>query len=304
MGIAGVSMSGLQKILETLGDQISGCDIKSDQYPTHSAEHINKDLDGVIISAAVGEAATKELNQAKELKVPVITRAKMINRLMQQKKGIAVAGMHGKTTLSSMITKILKEAGMAPSFLIGGQIPGLGNAQWDKGEYFVVEACEYARQFLDLRPKIAVVTNIEEEHLDTYKGGLPEIKKAFIKFVKLLPKNGLLVLCQDDPKVMALKRYAKCKVKTYSVKKPWPGLQLKIPGRFNLQNATAAARVCHEIGVSHQVIKKALNDFIGVKRRFEIKGWGIKKLHVTYSLQAKSCTLFIASTTRRPLYSF
>jgi UDP-N-acetylmuramate--alanine ligase len=281
IGINGISMSGLAKILKTLGHQVSGCDIEKFKsqisnlktYQGHSPDHITKNLDALIISAAITPASAGwvEVEKAKKLNIPIITRSKMIGKLMQDRVGIAVAGMHGKTTVSAMITLILEEAGYRPSFLIGGEIPTLGNARWNK-EYFVVEACEYARQFLDFRPKIAVITNIEEEHLDTYPGGLPEIRKAFKKFVKLLPKNGLLVLWEDDPATPWLSKVAKCKVKTFSLKKPWPGLKLKIPGKHNILNATAAARVCHELGVSHQIIKNILNDFRGVKRRFEIKG--------------------------------
>uniref|UniRef100_A0A7V3J9Y3 UDP-N-acetylmuramate--L-alanine ligase n=1 Tax=candidate division CPR3 bacterium TaxID=2268181 RepID=A0A7V3J9Y3_UNCC3 len=282
IGINGTSMSGLAKILEAQGNQISGCDIeraKSKEkrlkiFQGHSRDHITKDLDGLIISAAItpSSGGWKEVERAQELGIPIIPRSKMIGRLMQDKVGIAVAGMHGKTTVSAMISLILEKAGLDPTFLIGGELPKFGNARSGKGEYFVVEACEYARQFLDMRPKIAVITNIEEEHLDTYPGGLKEIKKAFKKFVRLIPQNGLLVLWEEDPQTPWLAKCARCKVKTFSLKKPWPGLKLKIPGRHNILNATAAARVCHELGVPHKTIKMVLNDFNGVKRRFEMKG--------------------------------
>jgi len=284
VGIGGISMSGLAKILRDLGHQVSGCDIEKEKgkrkkekvFQGHSKEHITKDLNAVIISAAITPASQGwvEVERAKELGIPVIPRSQMIGRLMSEpgKIGIAVAGMHGKTTVAAMIALILEKAGLQPTFLIGGELPDLGNAQLGRGKYFVAEACEYARQFLDFRPKIAIITNIEEEHLDTYPGGLPEIKRAFKKFVKLLPKNGLLILWQEDPATPWLSKCAKCKVKTFSLKKPWPGLKLKIPGKHNLLNATAAARVCHEIGVSHKIIKEVLNNFVGVKRRMEVKG--------------------------------
>lgn len=284
VGIGGISMSGLSKILKAQGHQVSGCDLTSvksqvssvKSYQGHSKNHITKNLDAVIVSAAItpSSAGWVEIEKAKALGIPIISRSKMIGKLMSEpgKIGIAVAGMHGKTTVSAMLTAILKEAGLDPTFLIGGEIPKLDNAGLGKGKYFVVEACEYARQFLDFRPEIAIITNIEEEHLDTYPGGLLEIKKAFKKFVRLLPKKGLLVLWQEDPATGWLSKCAKAKVKLFSLKSLWPGLKLKIPGAHNILNATAAARLCHEIGVSHQVIKETLNAFPGVKRRFEIKG--------------------------------
>ncbi|MCX6807144.1 MAG: UDP-N-acetylmuramate--L-alanine ligase [Candidatus Berkelbacteria bacterium] len=282
VGINGISMSGLAKILDSSGHQVSGCDLESTEFKNssiktsqgHNKEHVSRDLDALIISAAVTPTSKAwiEVERAKQLGIPVISRSKMIGRLMQEKEGIAVAGMHGKTTVSAMIAHILEEAGKKPSFLIGGILPKLGNAHWTTGRYFVVEACEYARQFLDFYPKIGVVTNIEEEHLDTYPGGMPEIRRAFKKFTSLIPNSGLLILWEQDPNTPWLSKTAKCKVKTFSNRKLWPGLNLKIPGKHNLLNATAAARVAHEIGIDHQMIKKALNNFIGVKRRFEIKG--------------------------------
>jgi len=290
IGICGSSMSGLYRVMKEQGHSVSGCDLL--QKGGHSEKHISKNLDGVIISAAItsDSKAWPEVEKAQKMGIPVITRSKLIGKLMQdkirtprfarepcfprvaRKIGIAVSGSHGKTTTSAMITLILKEAGLDPTYFIGGEIKKLSNAGLGKGEYLVAEACEYDRQFLDFRPKIAVITNIDKEHLDTYPGGLTEIKKAFKKFIKLLPKNGILVLNEDDPAFNYLKKVAKCKVKTFSASHFWPGLSLKIPGKHNLLNATAAARVCHEIDISHQIIKRVLNNFEGVSRRFEIKG--------------------------------
>ena len=280
IGICGCSMSGLARILKQQGHKISGCDINKCKINNlkintgHSSSHISKDLDGLIISAAITPAsfAWSEVENAKKLNIPVISRAKIIGRMMQDKIGIAVSGMHGKTTVCAMISMILEKVGYAPTFFIGGEIPQLGNSKYGKGQYLVAEACEWARQFLDLRPKITVITNIEEEHLDTYPKGLPEIKRAFKKFVHLLPKNGLLILWQEDPLTPWLTKSAKCRVKTFSSKKTWPGLKLKIPGKHNILNALAAARVCHELKVPSNIIKETLNNFTGAKRRFEIKG--------------------------------
>lgn len=272
IGIAGSSMSGLANVMKDLGNNITGCDLSIGGG--HNENHITKDLDRVIISAAVtpDSKAWPEVKKAKRLGIPIIRRSKLIGQLMHDKIGIAVAGSHGKTTVSAMITLILQEAKYDPMFFIGGDIPKLGSAGFGKGKYLVAEACEWDRQFLDFRPKIVIITNIDKEHLDTYPEGLISIQKAFKKFVKLIPKNGLLVLKEDDPYTKNLIKIAKCKVRTFSLGKPWPGLSLKIPGKHNILNATAAARVCHEIGVPQQTIKKMLNNFTGVKRRFEIKG--------------------------------
>lgn len=267
VGIKGISMSGLAQILKAQGHKVTGCDLSE---KGHSSSHISKELDGLIISAAITPSSPGfvEVERAKELGIPVIKRSEMIGQMMKDKIGIAVAGTHGKTTVSAMISLILEKAGQKPSYLVGAPF----FSKLGKGRYFVAEACEWERQFLDFRPKIGVITNIEEEHLDSFPKGIIEIKKAFKKFVKLLPKNGLLVLWQEDPSTPWLSKCARCKVKYFSLKKPWPGLSLKIPGQHNLLNATAAARVCHELGVSHKIIKEALNNFTGAKRRFEIKG--------------------------------
>jgi len=272
IGICGSSMSGLAQVMQKLGHNVTGCDLLLEGG--HNPKHITKDLDRVVFSEAVTpqSAAWEEIERAKKRNIPVISRSQLIGQLMQEKIGIAVAGSHGKTTTAAMIITILEEAGLSPTYFIGGEIKGRGNAALGKGQYLVAEACEWNKQFLNFRPKIIVITNIEEEHLDTYPGGMREIKKAFKKFVKLLPSNGLLVLNANDSLTPYLRKVVNCKVKTFSSGKIWPGLSLKVPGDFNLLNATAAARVCHELGVPHKTIKKALAHFSNVGRRFEIKG--------------------------------
>ena len=305
IGIGGVGMSGLAKLLIESGNEITGCDLKkfpisNFQFPNksqiskskfqiyigHSPNHITKDLDGVIVTVAAlhkSSPAKEEIETAKKMGVPIIRMRQMVNKLMSKPGivGIAVSGMHGKTTTSSMIATILEKAGFDQTILIGGEVRNIGTsaklgshfakASRDK-QYFIHEACEYERQFLDIRPKIAVITNIEEEHLDTYPGGMKDIKQAFKKFIKSLPKDGLLVVWQEDKNLMPLTKAAKCKVKRVSLNKPWPGLKLKIPGRHVLLDATFAARVAHEIGIPSKVIQEALNSYKGAKRRFEIKG--------------------------------
>ena len=294
IGIGGISMSGLAGLMFDMGFQITGCDLKKFKTPSnsagkqnsklkvfegHSTDHITKDLDGVIVTAAAlheNSPAKTEIAKSKELKIPIIKRSEMIGRLMNDKIGIAVAGMHGKTTVSTMIALILEHAGLDPTALIGSDVKEWGkNYRFGEGKYFVTEACEYARQMLDFRPKIEVITNIEAEHLDTYPGGIKDIKQAFKKFIKLLPKKGMLIVWREDKNLMALASIAKkkkLKVKDVSLKKPWSGLKLIIPGAHNLLDATIAARVCHEIGVSKKVIIETLNNYSGAARRFEIKG--------------------------------
>lgn len=295
IGICGVAMSGLARLLQDKGNIVSGSDLKECQitgvkcYFGHSESNITKDIDEVIYTAAITKSAAGfvELEKARKLGIKTTTRSKFIGKYMNDKYGIAIAGMHGKTTVSTMISLILEEAGYNPTCFIGSDVK-----EWKSNvrvghpiksdnkikEYVVAEACEYERQMLDFRPKAAIITNLEPEHLDTYKNGMPDIMQAFKKFVKLLPKNGLLVLCTDNKNVMRLKKYAKCKVRIYTVKKPWIGLKLLIPGTHNLQNATGAARLCHELGVKSNIIKKSLNNFTGAARRFEFKG---EKDHIT-----------------------
>lgn len=284
IGIGGVSMSGLAKLLISYGHSVSGCDLKDltpyalqlTAFQGHSPNHITKDLDAVVITAAAmhkNSPARAEIKRAEELGIKIITRSKLIGQLMNDKIGIAVAGTRGKTTITTMIGLILEEARFDPTVLVGANVKKWkGNIRVGKSKYFIAEACEYERQFLDFRPKIAVITNIEEEHLDTYPGGIQDIKQAFKKFIKLIPKGGLLVVWQEDKNIMPLTKAAKGKVKVVSINKSWPGLNLHLPGKYYLLDATIAARVCHELGVSHEIIKKVLNDFIGADRRFEIKG--------------------------------
>jgi len=288
IGIGGLAVQGLGKLLIEGGDEISGCDLKQPTFSNrlstinfqlgHSENHITKDLDGVIVTVAAlheSSPAKNEIEQARKMKIPVIRVRQMINKLMSKPGiiGIAISGMHGKTTTSSMIAAILEKAELEPTVLVGGEVRNIGvNAKLGKGKYFVTEACENERQFLDLHPKIAVITNIEEEHLDTYPGGMKDIKQAFKKFIRSLPEDGLLVVWQEDRNLMSLIKAAKCKVKRVSINKPWPGLKLKIPGKHILLDATFAARVAHEIGISSKIIRGSLNNYQGAKRRFEIKG--------------------------------
>jgi UDP-N-acetylmuramate--alanine ligase len=291
IGIGGVSMSGLARLLLDMGNEVTGCDVRKLKFENdpqagglkviegHSENHITKDLDAVIVTAAAlheNSIAKSEIEKAIELKIPVIKRSEMIGKLMSQKTGIAISGMHGKTTVSTMLSLILEKAGLDPMCLIGSNVKEWGkNYRYGKGKYFVAEACEYDRQMLDFKPKIIIITNIDEEHLDTYPGGIKEIKQAFKKFIKKLPKDGLLVVWREDKNLMQLAQIARKRgniVRDVSVKKLWPGLKLRVLGKHNLLDATFAARVAHEIGIKSKIIKDTLNKFTGAGRRFEIKG--------------------------------
>lgn len=293
IGISGVSMSGLASLMLEMGFLISGCDLKQISnnsqllkskikvWKGHDQKHITKDLDGIVVTAAAlhpNSLAKTEIEKAKELNIPIIKRSEMIGKLMSDPKttGIAVSGMHGKTTTSTMIALILEEAGYKPTALIGSDVKEWGT-NYKKGlnKYFVVEACEYEKQLLDFKPKIEVILNLEKEHLDTYTGGMKDIKQTFNKFIKKLPSEGMLIIWREDSNLMQLASKAKkrgIKVKEVSVRKIWPGLKLKIPGKHILLDATFAARTCHELGVSSKTIKKVLNNFTGAVRRFEVKG--------------------------------
>jgi len=291
-------MSGLASLMFEMGYEISGCDMKkiltskfpfSDEvtkrnieiFEGHSEDHIDKTLDGVVVTVAAmheNSPAKNEIDKAKKLDIPIILRSEMIGKLMSDPKtiGIAVSGMHGKTTTSTMIALILEEAGYIPTALIGSDVKKW-RTNYKKGsvKYFVAEACEYEKQLLDFKPKIEVILNLEKEHLDTYKGGMNDIKQTFNKFIKKLPNDGLLIIWREDGNLMQLASKAKkrgIRVKEVSLKKIWPGLKLKIPGKHMLLDATFAARTCHELGVSNKIILKVLNNFTGATRRFEIKG--------------------------------
>lgn len=281
IGIKGIGMSWIEAIMKAQGWKVTGSDLT---LKGHSPKNIRADLDLVVHSSAVTPTSEGwvEVEKAKRLGIPVYKRAQMMGKLLEGKYPIVVSGIHGKTTVSAMIGLILEKAGFDPTVLIGGQVKEFGDKTYrlGKSKYFVVEGCEYDGSFLYFRPKIGVVLNIEPEHLDYFTKGLPQIIRTFKKFVKLIPKNGLLVANGDDKNLERVIKATRSKVKTFSAKKPWPGLKLKIPGVFNLLNATAAARVCHQLGVSSKIIKEVLNNFKGVRRRSEILGerGGVKVL--------------------------
>ena len=300
-------MCGIAEILWNLGYIVTGSDMKSSEsterleklgikiYLEHKKENVN-DADVLVISSAVKDS-NPEVIFAKENKVPVIRRAEMLGELMRMKYGIGVAGTHGKTTTTSMIGHILTEAGLDPTIIVGGRVKSLGsNAKLGQGEYLVAEADEFDRSFLRLTPTIAVVTTLEAEHLDYYKD-LEEIKSVFTEFVNKVPFYGSVILCLDEATIQEIMPRIERPIVTYGLvpqadlvahsiqfsesrslfkvkhrDKDLGEISLLVPGIHNVKNSLAALCVGLELEIPFEKMKKALSEFKGVSRRFEIKG--------------------------------
>jgi UDP-N-acetylmuramate--alanine ligase len=310
VGAGGVGMSGLAEILLHYQPplEISGCDQASSDNterlsargarialghdPAHAAE-----ADLLVVSSAIDEE-NPEVRAARQRGIPVIRRAEMLAEIMRLKQGIAVAGTHGKTTTTSLAGFILTEAGFDPTIIVGGRVRYLGtNARLGAGDYLVAEADEYDRSFLELHPVIAVITNVEEDHLDCYRD-IDDIKEAFLQFANRVAFYGAVVVCLDDPRVLDILPRIKRRVVTYG-ESPQADLRardvrwergavrftvldaeagalgeatLAIPGRHNVLNALAAAAVARELSIPFATVQSALAHFSGVIRRFETKG--------------------------------
>jgi UDP-N-acetylmuramate--alanine ligase len=309
IGIGGVGMSGIAEVLQTLGYDVSGSD-KNESSTTrrlaglgvrvdkgHAAEHV-ADADAVVVSSAI-RADNPELLAAKERRIPIVPRAEMLGELMRFRRGIAVAGTHGKTTTTSLTASVLAEAGLDPTFVIGGQLNAAAtNARLGTGEYLVAEADESDGSFLLLSPVIAIVTNIDVDHLENYDNDFGKVKKAFEDFLHRLPFYGLAVLCIDDVEVRELAASTVRSTLTYGIESNNADVRasnvvqrgaqmmfdlhlpdaaptavtLNLPGRHNVLNALAAATVGWQLGVDAQSIGRALAQFQGVGRRFHQRG--------------------------------
>jgi UDP-N-acetylmuramate--alanine ligase len=308
VGIGGAGMSGIAEVLHNLGYAVSGSD-KADSavtrrlaglgikiYQGHAAENVAS-ADALVVSGAI-RADNPELISARARRVPVVPRAEMLGELMRFRRGIAVAGTHGKTTTTSLIASVLAEGGLDPTFVIGGQLLAAGtHARLGTGEYLVAEADESDGSFLLLNPVIAIITNIDADHLENYAGDYALVKKAFADFLHRLPFYGLAVLCTDNAEVAELARTTTRRVITYAVHGSadvhasdmrqeggrthfslhLPGhavlaVTLNLPGVHNVQNALAAAAVGWRLGVDAKAIAHALSEFQGVGRRFQIRG--------------------------------
>jgi len=307
VGIGGIGMSGIAEILLNQGFEISGSDLADTEvtqrlkslgikiFKGHSAENV-KDIDVLVYSSAV-DTTNPEVQEAAERKIPVIKRAEMLAECMRMKNGIGIAGTHGKTTTTSMVGLVLTEGGIDPTIIVGGKLSGLGgtNARLGQGEFIVVEADEFDRTFLKLTPSIAAITTLESEHLDTYKD-LNDIKSAFVEFANKVPFYGFVVLCLDEIALQDIIPMINKKIITYGLTqqadvraidisfneysssytvvykgKELGKISLRIPGAHNIKNSLVAITIGTELGIEFSKIKKALESFTGVYRRFETK---------------------------------
>ena len=308
IGIGGSGMSGLAEVLFNLGYEVSGSDIKESDVTErlrvlginlsigHKVTNLD-DVDMVIKSTAI-EDTNVELTHARKLGLPILERAELLSSLMNMKRGVAIAGTHGKTTTTSILASIMTEAMLDPTFINGGIINSFSsNAKLGTGDYMLAEADESDKSFLMLQPSLEIITNIDADHLVNYKNNMNNLEEAFIKFVKKLPFNGLLVACGDDPIIKKLvgsfsrktilygfedhNDYIISNYKTESFtseftlsydKDSVSRLKLNLPGKHNVLNATAASVLAIEEGVSLINIKSALEKFSGIRRRMEFLG--------------------------------
>ena len=306
IGVGGTGMSGIAEVMCTLGYQVSGSD-KADNAVTrrlaklgiavhreHAAANV-LGTDCVVVSSAI-KHDNPELLEARAQRIPVVPRAEMLAELMRFKRGIAVAGTHGKTTTTSLTASVLAEGGIDPTFVIGGQLLAAGaNARLGSGDWLVAEADESDGSFLRLNPQIAIVTNIDADHLENYGGDFAQVQAAFDEFMHRLPFYGLAVLCIDDPEVAALAERTPRHVMTYGFSEmadvraeevSQQGARMRftlslpdgarcpvtlaLPGRHNVQNALAAAAVAWQLGIEPAAIARALEGFAGIGRRFNL----------------------------------
>ncbi len=310
IGIGGSGMSGIAEVLVNLGFNVTGSDLASNSvtgrlqaagatmYQGHQKENL-KDADVVVVSSAVNEA-NPEVKEARARGIPVVPRALMLAELMRFRQGIAVAGTHGKTTTTSLIASILAEAGMDPTYVIGGKLESANaNAKLGTGEYIVAEADESDASFLHLTPVMAVVTNIDADHMDTYEHSFDKLKTAFVDFVQQLPFWGMAVVCVDDANIREILPRITKPVMTYGFSEAARvrainvvadngqmrftvqringvttefDVTLNLPGKHYVLNALAAIAIASELNVPDAAMIKALKEFKGVGRRFERYG--------------------------------
>jgi UDP-N-acetylmuramate--alanine ligase len=317
VGIGGIGMSGIAEVLLNLGYKIAGSDLKSSAVTQRLAElgaqvfegHTAENLAGaeVVVTSSAIAADNPEVAEAHRLHVPVIQRAEMLAELMRLKYGIAIAGMHGKTTTTSMVAAVLAAGGLDPTVVVGGRVDAMGsNARLGKSHYLVAEADESDRSFLKLSPILSVVTNIDREHMDCYRN-MRDVKKTFLEFMDRVPFYGMIVVCNDDPLLRRLLPQVRRRTVTYGTKRGsdfWIKLvtggareeiprgdarplsrfrvsyrkqdlgefTLRVPGVHNVLNASAAIAVGVGLDVGVDAIRAALDQFRGVDRRFHLRG--------------------------------
>jgi UDP-N-acetylmuramate--alanine ligase len=311
IGVGGAGMSGIAEVLFNLGYTISGSDLSDSStlrrlaalgiqtHVGHSADNV-KSADAVVTSTAV-KADNPEVLVARSRHIPVVPRAVMLAELMRMKQGIAIAGTHGKTTTTSLVASVLAEAGLDPTFVIGGRLNSAGtNAKLGTGDYIVVEADESDASFLNLLPVMSVVTNIDADHMETYGHDFEKLKSAFVEFLHRMPFYGTAIVCSDDPGVKSIVDQLARPVTTFGLEEgaqiraievradngkmhftvqrrngvvlPDLPIVLNLPGLHNVLNALAAISVAVELGVDDAAVQRALTHFKGVGRRFQRYG--------------------------------
>jgi len=308
IGIGGIGMSGIAEILLTMGYAVSGSDLRASAvtdrltalgatiYIGHAAG--NAAASDVVVTSSAVASDNPEILEARARKTPVIPRAEMLAELMRLKYGIAVAGMHGKTTTTSMIAAVLAGGGLDPTVVVGGRVDALGsNARLGRSHYLVAEADESDRSFLKLSPVLSVVTNLDREHMDAYRD-MADVENAFVQFMDEVPFYGAVTACADNPALRAILPRVTPRVYTYGespdadfrlrLLRPTPGchatfevntrglvlgpFHLHVPGRHNVLNATAAVAIGVQLGLTPEAIAAGLDTFRGVDRRFQTKG--------------------------------
>ncbi len=311
MGIGGIGMSGIAEVLLTLGYKVSGSDLKHSAVTERLAKlgatihegHGGENVEGaeVIVTSSAISRGNPEVAEARRRHIPVIQRAEMLAELMRLKYGIAIAGMHGKTTTTSMVGTVLQAGGLDPTIVVGGRVDALGsNARYGKSQYMVAEADESDRSFLKLSPIVSVVTNIDREHMDTYRD-MEDIEQTFLDFMDRVPFYGTVVVCNDDEPLRNLISNVQRRVITYGMredsdfrivdvdpaaKNEAPGSRFKVeyrgkslgefhlhvPGIHNVLNAAAAVAVGIGLEIGVEKVRSALESFRGVDRRFQLRG--------------------------------
>jgi UDP-N-acetylmuramate--alanine ligase len=308
IGIGGIGMSGIAEILLNLDMKVSGSDLRRSPvtdrlarmgatiYEGHDAANVAGAT--VVVTSSAVHADNPEVLEARAHKIQVIQRAEMLAELMRLKYGIAIAGMHGKTTTTTMVAAVLAAGGLDPTIVVGGRVDALGsNAKLGKSQYMVVEADESDRSFLKLTPILAVVTNLDREHMDCYRD-MADVEQAFLTFIDKLPFYGAVTACVDNPLLAAILPRSHRRVFTYGVAAeadyrlefldavvgtfahfqvmtamgPLGPFELHVPGRHNVLNATAAVAIAHQLGIAAEMIAEGLRYFRGVDRRFQLRG--------------------------------
>ncbi|KHF33541.1 UDP-N-acetylmuramate--L-alanine ligase [Paenibacillus sp. P1XP2] len=302
-------MSAIARVMLEMGYKITGSDVASQElteklaakgakiYIGHTAEQVHG-ADLVVYSTALPKDNVERV-EAEHLNIPILHRSQMLARLLNERKGVAVAGAHGKTTTSSMIALVMEECGIDPTYIIGGEIMNVGtNAKAGKGDFVVAEADESDGSFLQYHPWLGIVTNIEADHLENYDGDFEKLKKAYVQFLNQIRKDGTAVVCADDDNIQAIIPGIRCQVATYGIDakdaeytatdlalgdrqvsftmnhkgEPLGTVQLSVPGRHNVYNAMATVISCLKAGISFEQIAGAISKFHGAKRRFQVLG--------------------------------